>query len=135
MSRIWALIGAIVLGLAAMACGGSGTNAAASQLKTPELPTDRQSKCKVAKSQSEPLIVEWPDTARGKLEAMRSRGLVAVRYQGCELEVLARCKVKTGAYDYTPITKKQSRVTIKDEDELFASMPVGALKLESKLKS
>src|SRR3954465_12836219 len=102
MSRIWALISAMALGGGTIACGGP-TNAASTQLKTPELPTDRQAKCKVAKSQSEPLIVEGPDTARGKLGSMSSRGLVAVRYQGCELEVLARCRVKTGKYEYTPV--------------------------------
>lgn len=122
--------------LFAMGCGGGvGANAASNVLKHPELPTDTQSKCKVAKSQSEPLVVEWPDTARGKLESMARHGLVAVRYEGCELEVLARCKVKSTAYGYSPITRKESRITIKDEDDLYASMPVGAARLEGKLKS
>ena len=119
------------------ACGGApGTNAASQVLKTPELPTDKQAKCKVAKSQSEPLIVEWPDAARGRLESVSRRGMVAVRYEGCELSVLPRCSVKaTKAYDYSPITRKQSKVVIKDADELYASMPVGAVKLEGKLQS
>jgi hypothetical protein len=119
-------------------CGGStGQNAASQVLKTPELPTDKQTKCRVAKSQAEPLIVEWPDAARGKLESVSRRGLVAVRYEGCELSVLARCTVKStsGGYGYSPITRKQSSVTIKDADELYANMPVGAVKLESKLQS
>ncbi len=118
------------------ACGGSvGQNAASNALKTPELPTDKQAKCRVKKSQSEPLIVEWPDTQRGKLESLTKRGVVAVRYEGCELEVLPRCSVKGNTYAYSPITRKQSTVTIKDEDELYASMPAGAIRLEGKLKS
>ncbi|HVH40861.1 MAG TPA: hypothetical protein VM925_00915 [Labilithrix sp.] len=119
-------------------CGGSpGQNAASHALKTPELPTDKQAKCRVAKSQSEPLIVEWPDAARGRLESISRRGLVAVRYEGCELSVLSRCTVKSGSggYGYSPITRKQSTVRIKDADELYANMPVGAVKLESKLQS
>ncbi len=86
---------------------------------------------------AEPLIVEWPDSARGKLESVSRRGLVAVRYEGCELSVLARCTVKSssGGYGYSPITRKQSKVTIRDADELYASMPVGAVKLEGKLQS
>jgi len=115
--------------------GGVGNNAAGQLVKTPELPTDKQAKCKVAKSQSEPLIVEWPDAARGRLESVSRRGLVAVRYEGCELAVLPRCTVKSGGgYGYSPITRKQSKITIKDADELYASMPVGAVKLESKLQ-
>src|SRR5690349_20089989 len=116
----------------AMGLGGCGTsqNAASQLVKAPELPTDKQAKCKVAKSQSEPLIVEWPDAARGRLESVSRRGLVAVRYEGCELAVLPRCTVKStnGAYSYSPITRKQSKVTIKDADELYANMPVGAVK-------
>lgn len=124
------------MALSVQACGGTGTNAASQVLKTPELPTDKQAKCKVAKSQSEPLIVEWPDAARGRLESMSRRGLVAVRYEGCELAVLPRCTVKEKKqYDYSPITRKDSKVVIKDADELYASMPVGAVKLEGKLAS
>ncbi len=123
----------IALGLGG--CGSTGQNAASQTLRTPELPTDKQAKCKVAKSQSEPLIVEWPDAARGRLESVSRRGLVAVRYEGCELAVLPRCTVKSTntAYSYSPITRKQSKVVIKDADELYASMPVGAVKLETKL--
>ena len=118
-------------------CGTTGQNAASHALKTPELPTDKQAKCKIAKSQAEPLIVEWPDAARGRLESVARKGLVAVRYEGCELAVLPRCTVKSnsGGYSYSPITRKQSKVVIKDADELYASMPVGAVKLESKLQS
>ena len=116
-------------------CGSTGQNAASHALRTPELPTDKQAKCKVAKNQAEPLIVEWPDAARGRLESVSRRGLVAVRYEGCELAVLPRCTVKTAntSYSYSPITRKTTKVVIKDADELYASMPVGAVKLESKL--
>lgn len=130
------LVAFVPLALGLGACS-PGQNAASHALKTPELPTDKQTKCKVAKSQSEPLIVEWPDAARGRLESVSRRGLVAVRYEGCELAVLSRCTVKSasGGYGYSPITRKQSKVTIKDADELYASMPVGAVKLETKLQS
>jgi hypothetical protein len=130
--RLGLLLACVALG----ACGGGmGENAASKLAKAPELPTDKQSKCKVLKSREEPLVVEWPDTARGKLESLSHRGLVAVHYEGCELEVLGRCRVKSGAYGYSPITRKQSTVVIKDEDDLYANMPVGALRLEGKLKS
>ena len=119
-------------------CGGSvGSNAASQVLKKPELPTDSEAKCSVRKSQSEPLIVEWPNASRGRLEATAKRGLVAIKYEGCELTQLTACTVKSavGPYAYWPITRKQSHVAIKDADDLYASMPVGAVKLEGKLKS
>ena len=130
------LVCAAVAVLVGAGCGGGlGENAASKLVKTPELPTDKQAKCKVAKSQTEPLVVEWPDTARGKLESLARHGLVAVHYVGCELQVLGRCHVKSGAYAYSPVTRKESRVTIRDEDELYANLPVGAVRLEGKLKS
>lgn len=39
------------------------------------------------------------------------------------------------AYEYSPITRKDSKVVIKDADELYASMPIGAVSLEGKLQS
>src|SRR4051812_47729136 len=119
-------------------CGGTtGTNAASQVLKRPELPTDSEAKCSVRKSQSEPLIVEWPNAARGRLESTTRRGLIAIKYEGCELTQLPACTVKAsvGGYAYWPITRKQSKVVIKDTDDLYASMPVGAVKLEGKLKT
>jgi hypothetical protein len=40
-----------------------------------------------------PLIVEWPSADRAALEAQASHGLVVVRYEGCEMEVLRQCRV------------------------------------------
>jgi hypothetical protein len=93
---------------------------------------DREAKCGVTKSQSEPLIVEWPSSARAKIEALTTAGVVAVRYTGCEMEVLAACGAPA-KYAYTAITPKRDKVTIKDEDELYATIPLGAARLESKL--
>ncbi len=123
-----------VLLLAAMvfpsAC--SGGNAASNLAKAPEFAPKDQSKCGVTRSQAEPLIIEWPDAARGKLEAQIRRGLVAVRYIGCEMEVLGQCSAK-GSYGYAGLTRKRSRVTMKDADELYANIPAGAARLEGKL--
>ena len=44
--------------------------------------------CGVAARSTAPLVVEWDATARGQLESLRARHVVAVRYTGCELEVL-----------------------------------------------
>lgn len=113
------------------ACGGG--NVASTLAKPPEYPTAKEAKCGVVKSQSEPLVVEWPDAARGKLESLRKQGTVAVRYEGCELQVL-RCHGKA-QYQYSPLTRKQNRLKIGNEDELYANLPIGAVRLEGKLKT
>lgn len=121
-----------VFALAIGAC--SGGNAASQLAKPPDYNPKGESKCGVTKSQAEPLIVEWPDAARGKLEAQVRKGLVAVRYQGCEMEVLGQCSAK-GQYGYAGLTRKKSRVTMKDADDLYANIPVGAARLEAKLQN
>ncbi len=99
----------------------------------PEYQPKGDMKCGVTKSQAEPLIVEWPSTARAKLESKAKQGLVAVRYQGCEMEVLDRCKAP-GAYGYSGVSRKNDHVAIRDADELYANVPLGAAKLEATLQ-
>ena len=98
-----------------------------------ELPTDKQAKCSIQKSQSRPLIVEWPSADRASLESQARRGLIAVHYSGCEMELLSRCRVE-GKYRYTPVTLQSDQISIRDADELYAKMPIGAAKLEGELE-
>jgi hypothetical protein len=118
----------LLLGLAAC------TPNLAATARAPELDRPGETKCGVKKSQSEPLVVEWPSAARAKLEALSRTGVVAVRYQGCEMEVLASCNAP-GKYGYTAITPKHDHVAIKNEDDLYAAIPLGAAHLEGKLES
>jgi hypothetical protein len=101
----------------------------AREVRPPELDRPGEAKCGVHKSQSEPLVVEWPSAARAKLEALSRTGVVAVRYQGCEMEVLASCNAP-GKYAYTAITPKHDHLSIKNEDDLYATIPLGAARLE-----
>lgn len=112
------------------ACGGP---LAKDLAKAPDLDIKDQSKCKVSQSQARPLIVEWPSADRGALEAQLTKGTVVVRYQGCEMQVLRRCEAP-GVYDYVPITHKRDRITMRDADDLYANVPLGAAKLEGKLE-
>ncbi len=130
------IAGLLVLASLCLA-GCAGNNVAANLAHTPSVPQDRNTSCRVIAKQGEPLIVEWPETSRGKLEALRRRGLVVVRYEGCEIEVLPACSVKLerGEYSYEAFERKQARVTIRNEDELFAQLPVGAIGLQSKLRA
>jgi hypothetical protein len=92
-----------------------------------------EAKCGVRKSAAKPLVVEWPAADRAALEARTSRGLVAVRYSGCEMEVLTNCTA-AGAYEYLSLTQKREGVKITNADELYAQLPVGAAGLEAKLE-
>lgn len=126
------LLGALCLP-AAIHCGPPSASGLA---ELPVMPTGKQqTKCHVAASVEDPLIVEWPDAERGRLESLARRGPIAVRYQGCEMRLLPQCKSPLGAYRYAPITRKTSTIVIKNEDELYANLPVGAVKLEGKLKT
>ena len=118
-----------VLVLVGAGCGGGG-----GAPKPPEFAPKDQSTCKVQKSQSNPLIVEWPSAERASLEARARQGLVVVRYDGCELQLLTRCTAP-GAYNYAPVSPKKDSLRIRNEDELWASMPIGAATLEGKLRN
>lgn len=100
---------------------------------TPPTLPDSYAKCSVRNSQSRPLIVEWASSDRAALESLAKRGVVAVRYSGCEMEVLSQCRVKR-EYSYTPVTLQSDRITISDSDELYARVPIGAAKLEGELE-
>ncbi|MCA9681746.1 MAG: hypothetical protein KC457_06095 [Myxococcales bacterium] len=82
-----------------------------------------------------PLIIEWPATDRASLEGRLQRGLVVVRYQGCVVEVLRECAapVADSGYEYLGITRKLDSIAIRSSDELYANMPLTAVKLEAKL--
>lgn len=132
-TRAWWLVGASALTLA-LAAGGckNKRNAAAELIKPPEYAPGGQAKCTVQASQTRPLVVEWPAADRASLEARLTRGLVAVRASGCEIEVLRQCTVP-GTYSYLGLTRKNEQVTIRDTDDLYAKLPLGAVNLEAKL--
>jgi hypothetical protein len=92
-----------------------------------------QAKCGVKKSSDKPLVIEWPAAERAALEARATKGLVAVRYSGCEMEVLTTCSA-AGAYEYVGLTQKTEGVRITNTDQLYAKLPIGAAGLETKLE-
>lgn len=91
-------------------------------------------KCLLASDRTSPLIVEWSGPSRGQLEAMRAKHVVAVRYTGCEIEMLPQCEV-AHRYAYVPLTPKHDRVVVKNEEELYANLPFHAAQLSAKLAS
>ena len=132
-SRLLAVAAASLVLTAGTGCPKKGSPS--DQLAvSPDLATQTgQAKCGVKASAAKPLVVEWPAADRGALEARANRSLVAVRYQGCEMEVLTNCTVE-GAYSYLGLNQKREGVRIKSVDELYAQLPVGAVGLEAKLE-
>lgn len=131
MAPFRTLAGAAILATLLPSCAGG--NAASQLAKGPEFQPKDQSKCGVTKSQAHPLIVEWPSADRQELESKVRGGVVAVRYRGCEMDVLERCSVPS-KYGYLGTTRAQDRIVMKDADDLYTNLPVGAARLEGKLE-
>ena len=123
----------LVLLACAALLGGCGSGNLANQMaETPEFDPGNQTKCKVKASQTKPLIVEWPSADRADLEAQAQTDVVVVAYDGCEMRLLSRCTFP-GRYECRAVTPKQDTIRIRNEDDLWASIPLGAAKLEGKL--
>lgn len=91
-------------------------------------------KCSVAASQDQPLVTEWPAPYKARLEALLAQGAVAVEYTGCELKIVDRCKIP-GSYAWHRTTLSTDATQIRDEDDLYAKLPLGALSLAGELKT
>jgi uncharacterized protein len=123
------LAGGLALAAGSTACG-SGTTAA--QLVRPPTLETRSERCRATGSRAKPLIVEWPSADRLELEARAKSGLMAVSYSGCEMRLLSQCRVP-GRYVYTGTTPKTDTITMRDADDLYATIPGGAARFEGKL--
>ena len=84
-------------------------------------------------SQRKPLVVAWRGEDRAALETQARKGLIVVRYDGCEMEVLSRCTAPA-QYQYAANNPQKSTESIRNEDELYAAVPIGAARLEGKLR-
>jgi hypothetical protein len=103
------------------------------QTTAPTLNAARPSRCGYSNRASKPLVVDWPAAERAALESRAMQGPVAVHWEGCEIEVLTTCN-GVGDYAYAGLNPKQETVRIKNADELYANLPVGAASLEGKLE-
>jgi hypothetical protein len=102
--------------------------------RPPEFAPKDQATCRVKKSQTKPLVVEWPAAERVDLEAGMSNGVIVVRYDGCEMELLTQCRAD-GAYEFQSVTPKSDTLVITNEDDLHAAIPMGAARFEAKLSA
>ena len=120
----------MVLGVSACKSGNAAQKLAQSTAPTLEGSTG---KCKPGAESSKSLVVEWPMGDRASLEGKVQDRLVAVRYRNCEMELINNCSV-AGNYRYISVTPKSENIRITNADELYAKIPIGAVKLEGKLE-
>ena len=65
-----------------------------------------------------------------RMSCRLARGLVAVTYDGCELQVAKGCSVTNAGYRYVPFNaRKNEGLAIESVDELYAKLPLGAVRL------
>ncbi len=109
-------------------CGG----ATIPRATLPSVPTEL-ARCKVAASQSSPLVTEWPGAEKANLEARMREGGVAVAYSGCTMRILPQCRLP-GTYTWQRTTPAIDWIEISNSDELYAKLPLGAASLEGELE-
>ncbi|MEZ4449762.1 MAG: formylglycine-generating enzyme family protein [Nannocystaceae bacterium] len=135
------LVGAIGLAAALGALvtatsGCRGRNLASHLAPSTDLaPATGLARCGVIRSHDRPLIIEWPSADRGTLETQVHRGdhLIVVRYEGCDMEILRRCRAR-GRYGYAAVQRKEEHSSIRSTDDLYAKIPIGAARLEAELE-
>jgi hypothetical protein len=88
--------------------------------------------CKATADAGRPMLVEWPATEKTALQSAATRGLVVVRYDGCRLKLLDRCEAG-GGYAFTETSRSRDGFVVRDRGELYARLPLGAVKLEAEL--
>jgi hypothetical protein len=91
-------------------------------------------RCKVGQTDDRPFVVEWDSTDLASFEAKAQRDIVFVKVAGCELKVLD-CKDdgiggKYGIYNAVAWTSGSVEgFEIKNEGDLYAKLPLGAVQL------
>jgi hypothetical protein len=122
------------------ACGGGS-----GQLPTPgadlmAATTVGKFRCELGKDNDRPFVVEWDSTDLANFESKAQRDIVFVKIDGCNLKVLD-CRDdgipgKYGAYDATHwTTGSVEGFDIKNEGELYAKLPLGAVSLSGQVKA
>lgn len=83
-------------------------------------------------TQTSPLVTEWPASEKARLQSLVTTQPVAVKFAGCELEVVESCALP-GRYLWQRTSLATDTLDIDDKNELFSKLPIGAVKLEGEL--
>jgi hypothetical protein len=119
------------------ACGGG--NLANTRQDLVAQTTAGKYRCESSSGDDKPFVVEWDATDSAAFEARASRGVLFVRYQGCDLKVLDRCEgsypAELGTYNQPTFTSGSVQgFDIKNTGELYAQLPLGVASLSGKVE-
>ena len=122
------------------ACGGAAQRMPTADADLMKGTTVGKYRCEVGKENDRPFVVEWDSTDLANFESKTQRDLVFVKVDGCNLKVLdCRDDGIEGAYGKYEGTKWTSGTVegfdIKNEGELYAKLPLGAVSLSGSVQA
>lgn len=82
-------------------------------------------------NRAEPLIVDWRGNDRLNLEAAMREGVAVVSYSCNAIKLLPNCHVK-GDYGFIGVSTKQEKLSLKDQSEIVANLPLTGMALVAK---
>lgn len=126
--KAWATSCSLLLGLQTLGCG---SRSALPRARAPS-PADDEARCREAALRESPLITEWSAAEKASLQARLREGAVAVEYTGCNMRPILGCRPR-GSYVWQQTTLSTDTIDIRNEDELFTKLPLGAAALEGEL--
>lgn len=102
----------------------------------PTLPTltGEGTRCRNAAGLDQPLVTEWPAAEKAQLETQVRMGTgVVVAFTGCTMTVLTQCRTRDPYY-WVRTTPSSDWIEIRNQDELYAKLPLGAASLAGELQ-
>ncbi len=99
-----------------------------------------KNRCDAGDANFAPFVVEWDATDLSTFEAKAARDVVFVRYKDCQIELLYSCSDngipgRYGRYQEPTFTSGTvESIEIKNEDELYAKLPLGAVSFGANVK-
>lgn len=88
--------------------------------------------CDFANAPLAPFAAEEPAMWVTDVDGLMKRGLVAVRFDGCTLTVLSRCRVP-GEYEFVHRQPTRQHIEARSADELRRKLPLGGDALSKRL--
>lgn len=119
--------------IGALLCAGCTSFGSRSESLVPTSPAvDLAARCEQAARDRSPLVTEWAASKKAHLEGLAVGQALAVAYSGCELRILEGCR-PPGHYSYRRTTLATDTFEIRDADDLYAKLPLGAFGLQGEL--
>jgi hypothetical protein len=98
---------------------------------------DRGQACTYVSSLSRPYVVGWDELKLNDLQRAIDTGTpLAVRFEGCKLELLPGCAAPGGSYRFSPATMTKPQVVVlHDSNQAITELQIGGMGLEAHFDS